>query len=80
MHWNLEKVAIVLFALAVLGILIANLVVGLNIETSSSRAADSSEIAAQEAVKLNQRLDNISNDIKIIIEWILKNFPPTPPS
>ncbi len=79
MHWNLEKVVIVLFALAVLGILIANLVVGLNIETSSSRAADSSEIAAQEAVKLNQRLDNIGKDIVLIVEWILKHFPPTPP-
>ena len=77
MH-TLVKVIIVLYALSILGILIANLVVGLNIQESSRRAADSSEIAAAEAVKLNNGLETIGKDLKLLFEWLVQHFFPPP--
>ncbi len=73
---NIIKLIIVLYALALLGCLIANLVVGLDIQTNSKRAADASVIAAQQALELNEGLTQVKNNLIKLYEWIIAHLEP----
>jgi len=72
---KLVIIIIIVYALAILGCLIANLIVGLNIQTSSSRAADASVIAADNAVALYKNILKIEDDIHQLIEFLKNLFP-----
>ncbi len=68
MHYGL-RIIIALYAAAILGLLIGNLVVGLLILNQSTRAADAS-------VALNDDIEAIKERLRQIYEWIITHFPP----
>lgn len=82
---NLLVFVIFLYAAAILGCLIANLVVGLDIRTSSkiasqestraadagTRAADASQRAATASETLVDGLDDIKTNLRKVYEWII---------
>jgi hypothetical protein len=70
-------IIIVLYAIALLGCLIANLVVGLDIQQNSKRAADASVIAAQQAVELNNGLTQVKDNLVKLYEWIISHLIPS---
>jgi Na+-transporting methylmalonyl-CoA/oxaloacetate decarboxylase gamma subunit len=59
---------IIIYALTLMGVLIANLVVGLNIQQSSKQAAEAS-------TDLNDGLNVIKSDLHKLYEWIIEHLP-----
>lgn len=62
---------LILYALAILGCLIANLVIGIDIKKTSEAAANSSARAANASESLDNGLKAIKEDVKKLYEWII---------